>query len=80
MLTAMQQSVTAGKLFAVLPEEALCWERAGLNHAAAVRLCVQQLIVAGKLPPESLHQAIAQYYRCQASYNETLARCTAGRD
>src|SRR5581483_8805461 len=60
-LTVMQQLATAGTALAVLPEEALCWQRAGLNCAAAGRLFTWQRVAAGKEPLQNLHQAEAQY-------------------
>jgi hypothetical protein len=79
-LTVQQQLATAGAALAVFPEEALCWQQAGLNCAAAGRLFTWQRVAAGKEPPQNLHQAEAQYERFRGQYKEALARCTADRD
>jgi hypothetical protein len=72
-LTVVMQTVAAGKQLAMTPEEALCWDRAGLDYANAIRRYVELQVHVGKLPPESLYQARAMYERVRNQYRKTLA-------
>jgi len=74
MILVAQQAVTAGKALAVLPEEELCWDRAGLNFTAVHRFTVAQQVQAGVLPAKALDQADAAYERARREYRRTLAR------
>jgi hypothetical protein len=75
LLVVAQQAAFAGSILAVLPEEALCWERAGLNFAAVHRRVIQQQVVSGRLSVQELRQADEAYEFTLRRYNETLARC-----
>ena len=79
-LTVVHQTVNAGRVFAVLPEEALCWERAGLNIAATHLRLVRQQHESGKLSKQALFLASASHQRARKSYLDALARCIQNLD
>jgi hypothetical protein len=69
----MLQTVTAGRQLAFTREEALCWDRAALNYAAAFRYYVVLQVLAGKRPPHVLDQVNAVNEGCQLQYRRALA-------
>lgn len=69
--------VNTGLHLAVLPEEQLCWERAGLNLSLAHRRVLKRQVGAGVMPSQALDQAIAQVARFETRYRDALARCVA---
>ena len=71
--------VHTGVSMAVLPEEALCWERAGLNLATAHRRVLKRQVSVGVMPSQSLNQAEAQVARFEKRYRDVLVRCNAAK-
>ncbi len=62
---------------AVLPEERLCWQRAGLDLAYVQFQMVGARVAAGTMPPRYLSQARTHFEHFRSGYNRTLAECTA---
>lgn len=71
--------VVAGADLAVLPEEALCWQRVGLNFAAAHHRVVHRKVYAGLDPPQCENQSRVQVEQFRVQYQSALARCTPDR-
>lgn len=69
--------IETGAGLALLPEERLCWQRAGLNLAHAHYLIVRARVAAGALTPVHLDQARAQIELFRTGYDRALAECTA---
>ncbi|MBN9522846.1 hypothetical protein J0H58_30735 [bacterium] len=69
--------VEEGVGLAVLPEERLCWQRAGLNLAHAQYYFVRAGAAAGTFPPQHLNQARARIESFRAGYDRALAECAA---
>jgi hypothetical protein len=67
--------VETGSGLAVLPEERLCWQRAGLNLAYANYRVVSERVTAGALTSVHLDQVRAQFELFRTGYNRALAEC-----
>jgi len=79
-LAVIQQTVQAGEKLALLPEEALCWERAGLDLVASHHELLQRQVAAGKASQKSLDKANVTLERFRRSYHQALARCLISLD
>ena len=74
-LQVLSDMVDVGVDLAPLPEEALCWQRAGLDLAREHYRWLDIRVRNGAYPVASLDQAAAQLKLCQEQYREALARC-----
>lgn len=74
-LQVQREMVDEGVDLAPLPEEALCWQRAGLDLAREHYRWLDIRVRNGAYPVASLDQAAAQLKLCQEQYREALARC-----
>jgi hypothetical protein len=74
-LQVMRDLVDVGTSLAVLPEEALCWQRVGLTLSFDQYRLVQGRVQAGVDPPQQLNQARAQFELFRAQYQQALLRC-----
>jgi len=75
LLTDIRDLVSAGTDLAVLPEEALCWQRVGLNLSMAYYRVVVARVRSGELPPHTLDQSEAQVELFRKQYWDALCRC-----
>jgi len=71
----LRDMVDEGVDLAPLPEEALCWQRAGLDLAKEHYRWVHIQVRNGTYPVASLDQAAVHLKLFQAQYREALARC-----
>jgi hypothetical protein len=77
MILVTEQAVVAGQALALLPEEVLCWDRVGLNLAAATHRYVALKVQAGMLPAEVLGETRAAQERFKRHYRQMLAQLVA---
>jgi hypothetical protein len=74
-LQVQRDLVAAGTDLCVLPEERLCWQRAGLALAYENYRAVKARVEAGTDPPQQLNQAQAQFDLFKAQYQRALKEC-----
>jgi hypothetical protein len=79
-ITVARQRTVACSNVAVLPEEALCWERAYLNYVAALRMQMVLRAKTGIGSAKAVDQANAAYEAARKSYAQALARCLTSID
>jgi hypothetical protein len=75
IITEARQLAEAGSKLSVLPEETLCWERAHLKYAAALRTQMSIRSKAGIGSEKAVEQAKAALEAARKSYVRALARC-----
>jgi hypothetical protein len=75
-LQVQRDLVAAGTDLCVLPEERLCWQRAGLALAYEGYRFTKARVDTGTDPPQQLNQARAQFELFKTQYERTLKECT----
>ena len=75
LLQVERDLVNSGTLLAASPEEALCWQKAGLDLARAYHRMVERRVAAGSDPSYMVNHTRAQVELFRKQYIQALARC-----
>jgi hypothetical protein len=75
LLQVQRDMISTGADLAPLPEEALCWQRVGLDLAKGAYKFSEVMVHNGVWPASHRDQAAAQVELFQTQYREALTRC-----
>ena len=75
LLQVERDMISTGADLAPLPEEALCWQRTGLDLAKGAYKFSEVMVRNGVWPSSHRDQAAAQVELFRTEYREALSRC-----